>query len=178
MDLKLFSFFFQFNFLKNFIASDWHDSLDYKKFTFKKELFALAEKKKYSYIQVSNLLKFIFFILRLPNNLEIQFINDVNNTFEKSENMYKLKDRFLSEHIHSLVYGESLEQYRQKIAEETEKLKEEKREVEEKARKAEEINRKAIEIMLVQTSLSITEIASMIGVSEEIVLAIRKEMEE
>ena len=163
----------------------------YKKFTFKKELFALAEKKKYSYIQVSNLLKFIFFILRLPNNLEIQFINDVNNTFEKSENMYKLKDRFLSEHIHSLVYGESLEQYRQKIAEETEKLKEEKREVEEKARKAEEearkaeeearkaeeINRKAIEIMLVQTSLSITEIASMIGVSEEIVLAIRKEME-
>ena len=128
-------------------------------------------------------MKFIFFILRLPNNLEIQFINDVNNTFEKSENMYKLKDRFLSEHIHSLVYGESLEQYREKIAEETARLKEEKREVEEKARKAEEevrkaeeTKRKAIEIMLVQTSLSIAQIASMIDVSEEIVLKIQKKI--
>ncbi|MGB1205077.1 MAG: hypothetical protein ACPG5B_05490 [Chitinophagales bacterium] len=133
----------------------------HKKFTFKKQLVALAEKKKYSYSQISNLLKFIFFILRLPNDLEKQFIHDVDSTFKKSENMYKLKDRFLSEHIHLLVYGESLEQYRQKID-----------------KKVEEANRKAIEIMLTQTGLSIAEIASMIDVSQETVLAIQKKMKE
>ena len=78
--------------------------------------------------------------------------------------MYKLKDRFLSEHIHSLVYGESLEQHIQKeVAEET-------------RRKIEEVNKKAIAIMLVQTSLSIAQIASMIDVSEEIVLKLQKKI--
>ena len=35
-------------------------------------------------------------ILRLPNDLEKQFINEVSSTFKKSDDMYILEDKFFS----------------------------------------------------------------------------------
>ncbi|MGB1205076.1 MAG: hypothetical protein ACPG5B_05485 [Chitinophagales bacterium] len=86
--------------------------------------------------------------------------------------MHILKDRFLSEHIHLLVYGESLEQHIQKI------IAEKTRRLEEETKRLEQINRKAIEVILTYTSLSVAQIASMIDISQETVLAIQKKMEE
>lgn len=137
---------------------------DYKKrLTFKRKLIRLSKEKNYSNNQIINLLKFIDLILYLPEDLEKLFIEEVIQEFIKKEDMQTLESIEFSNQLHIALYGESIEQMKNKI-----KKQEEEKFIIEKTL--------TIQKMIKSKKMSVKEIAEIMNVSKEIVKDIKEKM--
>lgn len=83
---------------------------DNKKYRFKRKLIRLAKEKNYQDEQIINLLRFINFIVTLPENLELKFQEEIISEFLKSKDMiYSEAQVSFINKIHLALYGETLE---------------------------------------------------------------------
>lgn len=160
-----------------------------KRFHFKMKLVRLAKEKKFSNKYIINLLKFIDFILYLPEDLEKQFAQETIQEFIKPKDMQTSHSREFSNQLHLALYGETMDEfiaktekklkiYKSKLKENESQIKEADSKLKEKDSKLKEKDsqiKEAIEGLLVK-KMNISEIARIMNVTVEKVEEVKREM--
>ncbi len=153
---------------------------DELRYDFKSKLYELGLKRGYDSEKVFALLRFINFMLILPEDLQIKFETDMKAT-HADKPLYNETEMRIMEIKFEVHHGVTVEEYgkllAQEIQEKVEREIQEKVEREKQEEKQEE-REKAIKNMLTDTDLSIQQIAKILSVTEQQVLDIQAKLSE
>ena len=145
-----------------------------KRYSYKHKLIEIARKRNLKHDQIVSLLKFIYLILVLPEELELKFKNEITAKHIKSKDMkYEPieTDMKFSNQLHLALYGETYDERQERVIKEVSKKVS--RKVSRKVSKKEKTS--FIKKLFVETDWSDEKIADIADTTVEFVKEIRKD---